>query len=162
MSSRLFQLLREEHGMSYDIDTDVDAYVDAAALVTSLVVERHNLSRALGLILSEIMKVRENKITAEEFARAVRMHRASLSMERDSVGACLSRALESEIVHGRYLSVAEEVNELSQLSLTSFQDFVDEWLGVHPFQLVIGGDVEAFDLPESVLESCGGGEVEIL
>lgn len=144
-SSRLFQLLREEEGLAYDVDAEVEAYTDTAGLVIGVAVDRSNLSRAAELILGEFDKVREDPFSQSEIGQAVKMHTAQLLLESDSLGERLSRAMETEVLYGRYVSPAETLAKLARLDRADFSALVERWLVPGQQLLVYGGDVEGYE-----------------
>jgi len=70
MSSRLFQVVREKHGLAYSIHSSVDLFKDSGALVVTAGVDRKRKERAVKLIASELVKIREHRIGKGEMGRA--------------------------------------------------------------------------------------------
>ncbi len=157
MSSRLFQLLREQKGYTYDIDADVDDYGDVAALVISSNMEKKHINEALKLIFCEIEKLRLENITDEEYGRTLRMINAHALMERDSLSSRLWRLVESEMNFGRYISTDEIRKKLEALSLEQIDDFRKIWLSKDDFFIVLGGDVEDISIGEDIKRYCQRG-----
>lgn len=70
MSSRLFQEIREERGLAYDIHSSVSRYYDTGLFTVSAGLEKKKLKDALVVILKEMSKIKENLISDEELGRA--------------------------------------------------------------------------------------------
>ncbi len=66
LSSRLFQLLREELGMAYDVSAYVESVSDRSLFFTSVVLERESVEETLALVLAELNKIRSEPISASE------------------------------------------------------------------------------------------------
>lgn len=154
MSSRLFRLLREEHGLAYDVSSDIDSYVDTGALLLTATVERRNFEVTQKLLLAELKRLKQDLISSEELARAVRMISAQLEMQADDVHGRAWRALETEIVFGRYVSVDEVAGKLARLQLEDIQRVVDRWLLSSPALLIAGGDVHSSLLDGELTSLC--------
>lgn len=152
-SSRLFQALRENHGLVYDINAGLDINADTSALLISGACELENLPLALELIVKEVNNLRITKINKEDFERTVSSHIAQLEMEDDSISSRMWRALESEIMHGKQISNKEIIQRLQKLSLSEVNDFIDVML--KDFLLVVVGDTENFEPSETIKELCG-------
>jgi predicted Zn-dependent peptidase len=70
MSSRLFQVLREDHGLAYSICSALSFFDDVGALVISAGLDTDKLQRALKLVMAELDRLRTQLVTAPELRRA--------------------------------------------------------------------------------------------
>lgn len=70
MSSRLFQVLREERGLAYSIHSTLDFFDDVGALVISAGLDTDKLEAALKLIRRELARIADTAPTAAEIRRA--------------------------------------------------------------------------------------------
>jgi len=70
MSSRLFQLIREDLGLAYNIYSSPSFYADAGDLVISAGLDTDNVSRVLKLITRELHRCAERLPSAAELRRA--------------------------------------------------------------------------------------------
>lgn len=71
MSSRLFQRVREDRGLCYEIGSEVKRYRDTGFFSVSAGVEHRHLAKSLQVILKELTRVRREKVTSKEFEQAV-------------------------------------------------------------------------------------------
>jgi predicted Zn-dependent peptidase len=71
MSSRLFQEIREERGLAYEIGSQVKRYRDTGLFSVSAGVEHRHLERCLRLVLKELRRTRREVVPAPEFDRTV-------------------------------------------------------------------------------------------
>jgi len=70
MSSRLFQTIREEHGLAYSIQSATSYFADTGAFLISAGLDTKRLPKALRLILKELGKLGRRPPPAEELRRA--------------------------------------------------------------------------------------------
>jgi predicted Zn-dependent peptidase len=70
MSSRLFQVIRERHGLAYSIQSSTTFLADAGALLISAGLDTKRLPKALRLMLAELDKLARRAPTADELRRA--------------------------------------------------------------------------------------------
>jgi len=70
MSSRLFQTIREEHGLAYSIQSATSYFSDTGAFLISAGLDTKRLPKALKLILKELKKLSLRAPSAEELRRA--------------------------------------------------------------------------------------------
>ncbi|HSU55713.1 MAG TPA: pitrilysin family protein [Candidatus Dormibacteraeota bacterium] len=70
MSSRLFQIIREDHGLAYSIYSSPSFFEDTGDLVISAGLDTDNLEKTLRLILRELRRLLESPPSAAELRRA--------------------------------------------------------------------------------------------
>jgi len=70
MSSRLFQTVREDHGLAYSIYSANSFFDDTGDLVISAGLDTGNLEKTLKLISRELKQLREKIVSATELRRA--------------------------------------------------------------------------------------------
>ena len=70
MSSRLFQVVREDRGLAYNIYSSLSFFDDTGDLVISAGLDTNNLSKTLKLVLRELRRLLEAPPTAAELRRA--------------------------------------------------------------------------------------------
>jgi predicted Zn-dependent peptidase len=70
MSSRLFQTIREKHGLAYSIQSSTSYFDDTGALVISAGLDPKRLHKALRLVLQELRRLAQRPLRADELRRA--------------------------------------------------------------------------------------------
>ncbi len=70
MSSRLFQVVREDRGLAYSIYSTPSFFSDAGDLVISAGMDSENVAKVLRLVLRELARMREAAPSAAELRRA--------------------------------------------------------------------------------------------
>jgi len=70
MSSRLFQVIREKHGLAYSIQSAGSYFADTGAFIVSAGLVTKRLPRALRLILGELRKISRQPPSEAELRRA--------------------------------------------------------------------------------------------
>jgi len=127
-SSRLFQEIRENRGLAYDIGSYLQALRDAGLYVIAGGAAPGKFRLVLDLIEQEITRLRAEGPTQEELARAKVQVRVSLALAAESTGYRMHHLTASEIYWGRVVSfeeiiagidrvTVEDVRELSQTAL---------------------------------------------
>ena len=155
MSSRLFQLLREEQGIAYDVSAQIDYLLNRAVLTISGAVERSNAQMALEFIVAELSKLREESLQKEEMARVIRYLGVQLEFENDSLPSRLWRMVDTDSVLGRYVSAAEAKARIEKVDGQSVRDFITQWLSLRGVAIVLGGNVAGLDIGADILELGG-------
>lgn len=70
MSSRLFQVIREQHGLTYNIHCSVSFWDDCGDLVISAGLDPGDLEKTIRLVRRELERIQESAPGAAEFRRA--------------------------------------------------------------------------------------------
>jgi predicted Zn-dependent peptidase len=140
VSSRLFQVLREEQGLCYDVGLTVDAYPDTACCGFTSVFEAKSFAEVVSLLKREINLVCREGVQEDEFQRATRLIRAQLEMEEDSPRGRLWRAVESETAHERLITTDEILHRLEKLKRSDLEKIARDYLS-GPRYAVVGGKI---------------------
>ena len=70
MSSRLFQVIREDRGLAYSIYSSLSYFDDVGTLNVSAGLDEDNLQKALGLIAKELSLLKKQLVSTSELKRA--------------------------------------------------------------------------------------------
>src|SRR5205085_10131126 len=70
MSSRLFQIIREDHGMAYNICSHASCFDDVGSITISAGMETDRLEKTLKLTMRELTKLADAAVPAAELRRA--------------------------------------------------------------------------------------------
>jgi predicted Zn-dependent peptidase len=150
-SSRLFQSLREERGLAYDVEARIDAYPQVSSLIVSAGVERSNLPAAIDCIRSEIHTFRSAPLPQEDWQRVIARVVMDLELEGESASERLSRLVDSELIYGRYISTDHLINRIESLTADDIAELVDCLFPIDATALVLAGNVDdAIELPSDL------------
>ncbi|MFH1198655.1 MAG: pitrilysin family protein [Candidatus Omnitrophota bacterium] len=70
MSSRLFNEVREEKGLAYEIGTQVKRFQDTGAFLVHAGIDNNKVTQAIPVILKELEKIKGELVSLDEFKRA--------------------------------------------------------------------------------------------
>jgi predicted Zn-dependent peptidase len=143
-SSRLFQRVREAHGLTYSISSGVSQYTDAGALSVACATTPGKAGRLLGLVDAEVEALARDGITADELARAQRSMRGSLLLGLEDSSSRGARLGLSETLRGQVTPLpdhlarndAVELEQVARVSATVLG-------GPRVLSLVGPGDLES-------------------
>jgi len=153
MSSRLFQALREDNGLVYDVGAGLDFNKDISALIISGACEGVNLKKSIELVSKEITKFKNEKLDPKEVERNIHSIKSQMLIELDSIQSRMWRILESEYVFGKLVSIEEQIARYESLSLKNLEDEKQKLL--NNFLLVLTGDIQGYQPDKDLRELCG-------
>ena len=116
MSSRLFQIVREKHGLAYNIYCTPSHFSDAGDLVIAAGLDDSNLRTALKLILKEIRRLATVAPGISELHRARDYVIGQMDLSLESTDNQMNWVGESLLGYGRILRPAEIKSRLKAVS----------------------------------------------
>ena len=111
MSSRLFLEIRERRGLAYEVHSYINYLHDTGMVGVYAGVDPGRIGQAIGAILAEWDKLRGEKVTEEELAKAKEFVKGRLLLQMEDSAAVASWLGGQELLEGSILTV-EEVLEL--------------------------------------------------
>jgi predicted Zn-dependent peptidase len=121
MSSRLFQSVREEKGLAYDVSSYIVDYADTGALVVSAGVDPDKIAPAVAAILDEMALVRDEVVPADELTRSKRYLAGRLELRMEETRHLASWLGGQEALHERILTLDEALAELNAVTSEGIQ-----------------------------------------
>lgn len=119
MSSRLFQRVREERGLAYEIGSQIKRFRDTGLFSISAGVEHKNLVPCLKVVLGELRRLRKEAVSEAEFGQAVEYLTGQILFTLEDTVEHMCWMGESEMLLGR-VHAAEQV--LAQIGRVKRRD----------------------------------------
>ncbi len=107
MSSRLFQVVREDRGLAYSIYSSPSFFDDTGDLVIAAGLDTDNLPRTLRLILRELRRLAESPPTAGELRRARDFVFGQIDLSLESAESQMNWLGEQLLGYGRVVRLVE-------------------------------------------------------
>ena len=125
-SSRLFQKVREENGIAYQINTFLNSFFDISTFGVYLSTNNKSVYKAQNLILSEIEKIKQKKVGEVELNRAKEYLIGSMLMSLESTTNRMLRIAQSVIYFNKIKSVEETVKHIQSVTAKDIQEMSNE------------------------------------
>lgn len=107
VSSRLFQNIREKHGLCYTIYSFQSCFADTGMMAIATGVNKETELRSLSLIADEIRRFVDEGVGQEELDRAREQAKSSIVMGMESTSARMLKLGNSMLIHGKCRSTDE-------------------------------------------------------
>ncbi len=152
-SSRLFQEIRERRGLAYSVYSFASHYQDTGQVGLYVGTRADHVAEALGVVASELTRMRKCPATAEELERAKENLKGRVVLALESTGARMNR-LGSEILAGApLLSLDETVARIDAVTMNDVAALAEElWAPERLSAAGIGPDQSHFDEALGALE----------
>jgi len=116
MSSRLFSLIREKHGMAYYIRSSTNPYSDTGTFTIHAGLDNKRVDKAIGLIVRELKKLTDKSLGKEELRRAKNFLKGQMAIqleEQENLADWLARRC---LMEDRVITVDEHLEEIEKVT----------------------------------------------
>ncbi|MBI4851753.1 MAG: insulinase family protein [Acidobacteria bacterium] len=121
LSSRLFQTIREEHGLAYSVFSSIEAFRDTGCLSIYLAVSNEHVRKAIDYVLSEINNLKEIPVSEEELSATKEQIKTALLLSSDSISSCMNSLAQNEMFYSREITIDEIIQEINQVKAEEIQ-----------------------------------------
>src|SRR4029079_2303853 len=121
MSSRLFQNVREKHGLAYSVFSELNLYRDSGCLAVYVGTSQETLKKVILMVIDEFRQLCNDTVPAEELRRAKDHLKGSLALSLESTSARMSNLARQELFFGRFQTVDEMMAGIEQVTAENIQ-----------------------------------------
>lgn len=126
MSSRLFQEVREKRGLAYSVGSYTVGYADAGQVGVYLGTREDNLGTACEIIGTELRRIGEEPLPADELRRAKDHLKGRLVLSMESSGTRMNRIGRAVLTETELLTVDELVERIEAVTADDVQALARE------------------------------------
>jgi predicted Zn-dependent peptidase len=116
MSSRLFQIVREKHGLAYSVSSSCQLHDETGALIVSAGLDKAQLVKTLGLISRELLRLKQDPIGGVELKRAREYVIGQLRLGLESTSNRMMWIGDHILSHGRVIPPEETIREVTRVT----------------------------------------------
>lgn len=117
MGSRLFQTIREEHGLAYSVYSFPSSYVDEGLFTIYAGLKPSQIDQVIALIQKEISSIKSRNITQEEFTMAREQLKGNYILGLESTGNRMTAMGRNQLLMGRIMTPDEVMSKIGMVSL---------------------------------------------
>ncbi len=142
-SSRLFQQIREQRGLAYNVYSYVNSYCDTGAEAVYAATDPKTALEVIDLILKQLNDLKKVKVTAEELARNKKHLKGQLTLGMENTCNRMVALASHEIYFGRQFSLDEILVGIEQVSSADINKLANELFDSNCLTLVTLGNLES-------------------
>lgn len=116
MSSRLFQNIREQRGLAYDVYSHPTSYSFTGSMTIYAGVNPQRSVEALEVVLEEIDKIAKEGISDEEFSRAKEQLKGNYALGLESTNARMNAIGRSKTLTGKMKTAEETMDGIQRVT----------------------------------------------
>jgi predicted Zn-dependent peptidase len=147
MSSRLFQTIREDHGLAYAVFSGINAYTDAGYLSVYAATSPEQINEVIRLSVGEFDRLKSETISDAELQRAKDQLKVSIMLGLESSSARMSNLARQEIFFGRQFTLDEILQRIDRVTANDVQRMAQEIFGEELAVTAIG-QIESLDIKQ--------------
>jgi predicted Zn-dependent peptidase len=127
MSSRLFQEVREKRGLAYSVGSYTVGYADVGQVGIYLGTREENLATACGIVATELRRMADSPVSADELNRAKEHLKGRLVLGLESPSTRMNRIGRALLSGTELLSIDELIERIEAVTAEHLQSLADEW-----------------------------------
>lgn len=145
MSSRLYQVIREQRGLAYSTYSYQQGYADAGYFGLYAGCNPENSELVVTLMKNELADISDKGVTKEEFDLALGSLTGGLALRYESSMARMNRLLSAEIGSGEYLSTSEILGRFQEVEIDQVQAVASRILKNNSSLVAVGPNLETLE-----------------
>jgi predicted Zn-dependent peptidase len=147
MSSRLFQTVREVHGLAYAIYSFLTSYADTGMLGIYTAVAPKNLDACIDLIMKEIRRLKQEPVAPEALRGAKEYTKGNLLMAEESPDNQMMRLAQNEFYFDRFIPMQTVIDQIDAVTADDLICLAnDRWGAGHPALTILGSQADQTEL----------------
>ncbi|MFA5833191.1 MAG: pitrilysin family protein [Bacteroidota bacterium] len=137
MSSRLFQQIREKHGLAYSVYSFLGLMNDTGSFGIYVGTDKKSVQKALDLSFAELHKMKTKLLSKSELQRAKAQLKGSMLLSLESTSNRMMRLGNGELYYGAYTPLDSIVKNIDSVSVEEVQTVSQQLFDMEKFTTVI-------------------------
>ncbi|MEW6004157.1 MAG: pitrilysin family protein [Stygiobacter sp.] len=125
-SSRLFQKLREEHGISYQINTFLNSFYDISTFGVYLSTNDKTVKKAEELVLNEVKNICNKKVNKQELDRAKEYLIGNMLMSLESTTNRMNRIANQILYYDKIIHINDTIKKIKSVTKEEILELSNE------------------------------------
>jgi predicted Zn-dependent peptidase len=151
MSSRLFEEVREQRGLAYDIHSGVAFYSDCGAFIVESGIDPARIDEAIPVILGELGKMRDG-VTEAEWAQARELTKGRMMLRMEESRAVTSFLGIQELLRDKVESVDAVIEKIEAVTLDDIKRVANRIISAENLVLAVVGPFDDASRFEKLLK----------
>jgi len=126
MSSRLFQNIREKHGIAYSVYSFIDFLFDTGLFGIYIGTDKNKVDDSLELINKELKQLMKQSISRAELDRTKSQLKGNLMLGLESTSSRMNRLAKMEVYLQKHFTLDDTLNEIAKVSQEDVLNIANE------------------------------------
>ena len=144
MSSRLFQNIREKHGLAYAVFSELTPYSDTGMFSVYAGTAKETVGQVLDMTIAEFRSMKESPVSDEELLRAKNHLKGSLMLSLESTSSRMSNLARQELYFHRFSSLDEILASIDRVTREEVQTLARDFFQPDQISVAVLGPTNGF------------------
>ena len=146
MSSRLFQNIREKHGLAYAVFSELTPYSDAGMFSVYAGTAKETVGQVLDMTIAEFRAMKESPVSDDELLRAKNHLKGSLMLSLESTSSRMSNLARQELYFHRFSSLDEILASIDKVTREEVQILAQEFFQPEQISVAALGSINGLTI----------------
>lgn len=141
VNSRLFQKIREDKGLTYNICSYGSAFSDTGLFHIYGALNPNQLDKVVGLIKEIINDLAENGITEEEFENAKKQVITEMTLNQDNTVNLMNSNAKAIMFYNRTYTFKDSIKAINNVTIESVNKCIKDYFIIDKMSMAVAGKV---------------------
>ena len=141
MSSRLFQIIREERGLAYSVYTYMTRFENCGLLTVYVGTTKEDYKEVIKLIKQEFKNIKENGISEQELRKAKNKYESAFTFSLESTSSRMNRLASTYLTYGEIISLDKVRKDIEKVTLKDIKKAAEFLFDESFYSQTIVGDI---------------------
>lgn len=151
MSSRLFQKIREEQGLTYSIFSELNPYRDTGCMCVYAGTSAESAPKVVASIVEEFKKMKHERISEDELRRVKDQLKGNLMLSLESSSARMSNLARQEMYFDRFFNLDEIIQRVEQVTADDLVEMSNTLFHPEKIAVTVLGNLDGMKLSRDLL-----------
>ena len=137
--SRLYQSVRENKGLCYNIYSSATSFINGGIFEIAGSTSLKNYEETIETVYKELNKLIDERITKEELEESKESYKSSMAFSKLNANYIMNKNARNEIYASKYMSFKDIYKSIDKVNLKSVNEVIDEKLSNRKFFLTSVG-----------------------
>lgn len=141
VNSRLFQEIREQRGLTYNICTYGSAFFDTGLFHIYAALNASQKDEVVSLIRGIITDLCENGVTSEEVANAKKQVIVEMTLNRDNTVSLMNSNAKAVMFYNEIISFKDTIKAIDRVSVESINECIRKYFDLDKMSVALAGKI---------------------
>lgn len=152
MSSRLFQTIREEHGMAYSVYSDLSPYRDTGTLCVYAGTSANKVVEVIDLVVAEFRELKNTPVPEDELTRAKDQVKGNILLGLESSNSRMANLARQEMYFRQFFTVDEVIARVNGVTAAQVQAMAQRLFHPETIAVTLLGRLDGLKMDRARLE----------
>ena len=137
MNSRLNMILREKHGLVYNVESSYSAYSDTGIINIYFGTDKHDLDKSIDLVMLELKKLRDQKLGTLQLSKAKQQMIGQIAISQDSNETTMLTLGKSLLIFNKVDSEEDTYRKIQSITASNLLEAANEIFAPQQLSMLI-------------------------